>query len=147
MNGIFSRILTGFLGGIVGGMLNCLNFLFVTYLMRKFSANYVRADDILDYAAFGVVGVLFGTILGIIIGVIQPKPIKGFLIGGSIVFLIEIILLLSDAKQTSLESMTIVKVSVALLLLLILIIGGCFTGGIIGFVSNWFKSLSVKNEA
>jgi hypothetical protein len=146
MNNILSRVLTGFLGGLVGGILNCLNFLFVTYLMRTFSANYVRADDILDYTAFGVVGILFGLVLGLIVGIIQPKPVKGFLIGGSVVFFIEIILLLSDAKQTPIESITIVKVSVALLLLLILIIGGCLTGGAIGVVGNWFKSLSARNQ-
>jgi hypothetical protein len=146
MNSFFSRISTGIISGIVGGVINCLSFLFVTYLMRKFSGNYVRADNNLDYAAFGVIGILFGIILGIIIGIIQPKPFKGFLIGGFVVFFIELILLLSDANQTFSGSATIVNVLVTLFLFLTLIVGGCFTGVTIGFISNAVKNLSQGNK-
>jgi hypothetical protein len=84
MNSILSRILTGFIGGIVGTICSLLIFFLLAYIVNAKipdSGGMISGPNV-TYAIFLLFGGVFGIVLGLIIGIIQPLTVlKGLLYG------------------------------------------------------------------
>jgi uncharacterized membrane protein YraQ (UPF0718 family) len=137
MNNILSRVITGIIGLIIGGVLNAFIGLIPAYL-GQVPKGQIQGYEVAAWFVFPFVGFIIGVCVGAIVGVMQFKVLKGLAVGAGITFFIFILFLsldglgdMSDARERK----------AFFYILSVVILDGCFVSLLVGLVCNGLMKL------
>ena len=136
MENIFNRIFTGIISLFIGGILNGLAGLLLAYFTATTpSPDNLGAFDYRGYFVFPLMGAVLGSVIGLTVGISQLKfPFSVFL-GAGLTFVMFVIFVMfmggNDVNTTD------GRKGIALVLL-VLLIDGCFISFIVGQCCQWW---------
>jgi MFS family permease len=132
MNSILSRVLTGVIGLIAGGVLNGVTVYLLLNSMKRGSVNGMTS------ITFLILGIILGVCIGAVVGVMQFKILKSLALGAGITFLIFSLFLslvgigdMSDAEERK----------ALFYVFSIVLLDGCFVSLFVGLACNALMKL------